>query len=255
MGEITLRTKEEIPMRKFGQLRLTVTDSGAGMSAEQLSELFGEGVQFNANKLQKGGGSGLGLYISKGIVESHNGTLSASSEGLGKGTTFELYLPLYDAQDSDICGLPDSAEDTEELKIAFNSRSASVLRILIVDDVGSNRKFLRRLLEMKGHICEDAENGQIALEKIKQAEKPYDSVLMDYEMPVMDGPTATRTIRSLGYDVFVVGVTGNMLAEDVDYYRSCGANDVIGKPVKLDVLEDLWIEYGLLSGEAVRDEL
>ena len=235
-------------MLQYGQLLLSVTDSGAGMTQEQLKNLFKEGVQFNARELQHGGGSGLGLWISKGIIEKHNGTLSARSEGLGRGTTFELTIPLHRARNVELSDSPQTTEDTETSKIPFVSSESSVLRLLVVDDVSSNRKLLRRLLEMRGHVCEDAENGQIALDKIMEGGASFDCVLMDFEIPVMDGPTATKAIRSSGFDMFVVGVTGNMLSEDVQFFRECGANAVVGKPVNLDTLENLWVEYGLLSG-------
>ena len=76
---------------------------------------------------------------------------------------------------------------------------------------------------------------------------PYDTILLDYEMPVMNGPTAAKEIRAIGFDVFIVGVTGNMLADDVAYFRSCGANTLLGKPFKIASLEEIWSEYGVTS--------
>lgn len=76
-------------------------------------------------------------------------------------------------------------------------------------------------------------------------EEPYDSILMDYEMPVMNGPTATGLIRELGSDVFIIGITGNVLSDDVQYFKSKGANDILAKPLQLCVLEGLFMEYHL----------
>jgi CheY-like chemotaxis protein len=95
-----------------------------------------------------------------------------------------------------------------------------------------------------------AEDGAVALEMIRQAiedNNPYDTILLDYEMPVMNGPIAAKEIRAMGCDVFIVGVTGNMLTEDVAYFRSCGANALLGKPFKIASLEELWSEYGVTS--------
>jgi len=92
----TLHDGSDVAFERNGMLKLTVADSGAGMSAEQVARLFKEGVQFNVNELQAGQGSGLGLFIAKGIVELHGGRLAVSSEGLGKGSTFTLFIPLYE---------------------------------------------------------------------------------------------------------------------------------------------------------------
>jgi signal transduction histidine kinase len=111
----TLKTtpKTSIRVRQCGTCKVQITDSGVGMSQDQLGKLFGEDVQFNRNTLQNGQGSGLGLYISKGIVERHNGILSAQSKGLGKGTTLTLKLPLYHvAQDGDKKPLSEPRADT-----------------------------------------------------------------------------------------------------------------------------------------------
>ena len=285
---------------EYGCVKLCVQDSGPGMSADQLSELFQDGVQFNANELQGGGGTGLGLFIAKGIVSQHNGTLTASSDGLGHGTSFELELPLWRIElDDSVC------ERTEEMKSSNldeppttdsnekctskpaetlsspTNNVAPSLHILIVDDIKSNRKLLRRLLERKGHVCDEAENGFEAFEMTKAAFEegnPYDSILMDYEMPVMDGPTAAREIRhfmslqdqpaeesdsAVPNEVetaytsqgdgsatgrigpSIVGVTGNVLSEDVNYFLSCGADEVLSKPVKIQELVALWAEVGI----------
>lgn len=75
--------------------------------------------------------------------------------------------------------------------------------------------------------------------------EPYDCVLMDYEMPVMNGPTAASLIRGIGSDVFIVGITGNVLSDDVQYYKSKGANTILPKPVQMAALEDIFMEYNL----------
>jgi CheY-like chemotaxis protein len=212
-----------------GQIKVTVTDTGAGLSEEQLEQLFSDGVQFNVNELQAGQGSGLGLYIAKGIVEQHGGILSATSEGLGQGTTFTITLPLYHVPDS---ALPCSLEHLQVRKSTDTERNScseqaveeasshrdGPLRILVVDDAATNRKLLSRLLERRGHYCDQGKDGQEAVQKVIESlknGKPYDTILMDYEMPVMDGPTASKEIRALGCDSFIVGVTGNALPEDI----------------------------------------
>jgi CheY-like chemotaxis protein len=77
------------------------------------------------------------------------------------------------------------------------------------------------------------------------SDQQYDCILMDYEMPRMDGPTSAKHIRNMGLDVFILGITGNVLPEDVEYFKSCGANDVLAKPVKLTEIECVWMECGI----------
>ena len=237
---VQLVDNQEVHVRKCGFVRISVKDNGVGLTSDQLGRLFGEGVQFNANRLQNGQGSGLGLFITKDIVERHEGSLQATSEGIGRGATFVLELPLYHVHDSEFTTQLESFSSV----LPDNSKPFSIhiarLHILIVEDVVSNRKLLRRILERQGHICEEAENGQVALDKVRHSDRPYDTILMDFEMPVMDGPTATQQIRELDSDVFIVGVTGNTLSEDVEYFKSCGADAVVAKPVQLYELESLW---------------
>jgi len=124
--------------------------------------------------------------------------------------------------------------------------NSSPLRVLVVDDVASNRKLLKRLVANQGHIVEEAVDGQEAVEKVADAisrNLPYDSILMDYEMPRLCGPEAAKLIREvLKSDAFIVGVTGNVLAEDMNYFSVCGANAVLPKPIQMLRLEELWME-------------
>merc|ERR1719343_1254620 len=149
-----------------GTLAVTVTDTGAGMTREQLKKLFGQGIQFNVNELQHGNGSGLGLYIAMGIVQQHEGSLTCDSKGLGKGTTFTMQVPLFDipSPESDKRQMM-HAESAEE---GDNTYEDSKLNILIVDDANSNRKLLRRLLKLKGHETAEAENGKIAVDMVAE---------------------------------------------------------------------------------------
>ena len=245
-----LKKGERVSCNGHGELVLTVKDTGAGMTKAQLKKLFGKGVQFNVNELQHGNGSGLGLYIAMGIVEQHEGRLSCDSEGLGFGTTFTMKLPLYDIP-KDVTNPAaeaanhDSFNEDESVAIDQVFEEAK-LRILIVDDAVSNRKLLARLLQNKGHQTEQAEDGSFGVDMVRSAEdagKPYDMVLLDYEMPVMNGPEAAKQIRMLGSDVFIVGVTGNLMPEDVAFFRGCGANAVLPKPFRMTELDNLIFEH------------
>ena len=292
-----LNNGRDVVAEKLAILKVEVTDSGAGMTPEQLSQMFRkEGTQFNANKLRKydlksyrrlvvslskgllthafrttehGGGSGLGMFIAKGIVESHSGSLKVDSPGLGCGSTFTLSLPLYKLpNEMEILGFP-CVEELVEGGTASNSHDESrsprvaaprgrlhitnhmpaSLHILVVDDSTTNRRLLLRWLHSRGHVCEEAADGVEAVEKVGNSllvgGKPFDSILMDYEMPRMNGPKATSSIRQMGCDAFVVGISGNVLPEDVAIFRNHGANAVLPKPVPFPDLENLWYEYGV----------
>ncbi|KAL3940762.1 MAG: hypothetical protein SGARI_000848 [Bacillariaceae sp.] len=229
-----------------GNLLLTVTDSGAGMTKEQIDSVFHQGSQFNVNTLQGGNGSGLGTYIAKGIVRQHNGTLSATSDGLNKGSTFYVRLPLHKIPIERAASLTSFSQSRSRFGSldGFNES----LNILVVDDAKMNLKLLMRLLQKHGHTCDGAEDGTFAVEKVKEAMedgKSYDCILMDYQMPLMDGPTAAQEIRKLGCDSFIVGVTGNVMQEDVKTFKDAGANAVLPKPLKMEDLEALWYEYDI----------
>lgn len=236
-----------ITCKSSGKMVVTVKDSGAGMTQDQLKKLFGKGVQFNVNELQHGNGSGLGLFISKGIVEQHDGQLLCNSKGLGCGTSFMMRIPVYDftKQEQERKDAYDGNIEDAVRDLAYED---SKLRILVVDDSISNRKLLCRLLCNKGHVNSQAEDGSVAVEMVMEAERkgePFDLVLMDYEMPTMTGPEAARKIRSHGIDVFIVGVTGNLMPEDVDYFHECGAGAILSKPFRMSELDNLIFEHNI----------
>jgi len=246
-----------------GRIVVDVVDTGVGMTPVQLETVFDVGTQFNASKLQSGGGSGLGLAFAKAISEQHGGSLRAYSDGRDKGTTFRLDLPLHlddaDASTkkrSSSASLTDKKTDRDGTQTASGSspiedpseeNELEPMNILVVDDARMNRKLLTRLLESNGHTCGQAENGQDLIDVVKTNMVKYDCILVDYEMPVMNGPEACKNVREMGYTGFIVGVTGNLLPEDVGYFMDCGADAVLPKPFKYDDLEELLIEQGMFG--------
>lgn len=263
-----LKSKEVITCERMGEVVFTVKDSGAGLTKSQLKNLFGAGVQFDVNDLQSGKGSGLGLYIAKGIVEQHGGSLVADSEGKGLGCTFTMSLPIYTVPE-DVYDLQkqgsrrrykprisfEQVTKSRELVIKDTSKELkdctlksldstddgmSELKILLTDDSKSNRKFLNRLMTIRGHRCEQAEDGQMGLEMATKAEnfgQPYDLIFMDFEMPRLNGPEAVKKIRESGSNVYIIGLTGNIMPEDMNYFLACGANVVFSKPFKIREFE------------------
>lgn len=244
--DFRLKSGESVCLQQSGYLKFTVTDGGAGMTKAQLSKCFREGIHFNMTELQASTGIGFGLCVSKGIVELHDGALEADSDGSGCGTTVALTLPLYFG--------PSSEAKSEVKKDLSSSIRSTQLNLLVVDDSVSNRKLLCRLLTQAGHICDLAENGKEAVEMVvkkMQNGAQYDSVLLDFKMPVMNGPEAAKEMRRAGSKVHIVGITGNMLPEDISHFLSCGANDVLPKPLKMPHLLDLWRENGVLGRTAI----
>jgi CheY-like chemotaxis protein len=223
--------------------------------------VFNEIVQFNANKQQGGGGSGLGLWISKKIVELHGGRVGLSSEGEGKGCTFFVEIPMMRSARKDTAdyGVPVAAPivvnaefsvptQRKTMRLAtnasnpssFTQRKANPMRILAVDDSNVNRKVLAKALGFQGHDVTEADNGQRAVEICLQAteeEDPFEVILMDSCMPELSGPEAARVMRSRGVKALIIGLTGNTSAEDTDEYMAAGADAVLVKPMDMKKLQ------------------
>jgi CheY-like chemotaxis protein len=272
--QITQPASEDstVPDTSVGSIIISVTDSGPGLSVEQQQFMFQEGVQFNPGELQSGQANGLTLWISKEIISLHHGTIRVHSHGLGFGSTFEIILRVYlqptppPTPTAEI--LPNSIfigdrEVEMPPRLASSTlvvTSSEVLlggtndppqqqpqpfqtpviqsppRVLVVDDTPSCRKIVSRLLKSKGFVCNEAENGEVCVKMVLSGEYEYDFILLDFEMPVMNGPTAARKLREAKSEVLIIGLTGNVLPEDKEYFLDHGANAVLFKPL---VLQDL----------------
>jgi CheY-like chemotaxis protein len=226
-----------------GRLILTVSDTGPGLSLEQQQSLFGEGVQFNPNELQAGQGRGLGLWISKEIISLHHGEITVMSEGLGRGATFQVILPIHFLDDTCLSHGTNRTAPTRPVPKFFTQPSAAERHILVVDDAASNRKILCRILKSHGFICHEAENGQECVDMVLAGEYPYEFILLDSEMPVLDGPSAARRLREEKCDLLIIGVTGNVLPEDKEHFIRHGVNMVMSKPLEIDELFQNINEY------------
>lgn len=243
-----------------GSISISVTDNGPGMSKEDQKLLFGEGVQFNANKLQSGQGSGLGLHFAKGVIELHGGQMSAYSDGVGCGATFTTELPVIDLKRK-VSRLSNSADQEEInneksfLRMESNNTvgddnenvhdlmAAEITfhNLLVVDDSKPTRRMTSRLLTGEGYKCTEVEDGRQCVDLMKSMlsdttlPEAYriDVIFMDYEMPVLNGPDATAELRALGIRVPVIGITGNALPEDRAHFMNAGADCVLTKPLDI----------------------
>jgi len=204
-----------------GRARLEVRDDGAGMDAATLSTLFQPFVHAEAMTRRNAAGLGLGLALSKYIVELHGGTVRASSPGPGQGAAFVVELPLL----GDVASSPRPPQ---------RRPAARPLRILVIDDNEDAALTLRDLLELDHHevlVAPDAEVGIAAA----LAHRP-DVVLCDVGLPGIDGYEAARRLRAAGSTAVLVAFTGHASAEDVQLAREAGFHHHLAKPVNIDHL-------------------
>ncbi|WP_418316903.1 ATP-binding protein [Piscinibacter sakaiensis] len=224
--------------------RLDVKDSGIGIPADKLESVFEPFVQAESSTTRRFGGTGLGLTISRGFARAMGGDIVASSV-YGKGTTFSVSLPAGELVGVEMldpallrASITAAAPQVQATRWAFPAR-----RVLVVDDGVENRQLVRVLLEEVGLQVEEAENGQIALDRI--AEEDFDLVLMDMQMPVMDGMTATRRLRDCGFKLPVVALTANAMKGFESELEAAGFDGYQTKPIDVDaLLRDLAARLG-----------
>lgn len=213
------------------KLMFKIIDTGIGISDAGQKKLFKEFSQVYSYTTRKHGGTGLGLAISKKLSEKMNGEIGVESE-LGKGSTFWFTVEVG------IGNSPDKIEN--EISELNNIKSNKSLRILIAEDNLINQKVARMTLEKLGHFIDIAENGEIAVEKYLANE--YDLILMDVQMPIMNGIDATRQIRKIEEainktkGIKIVAMTANVMKEDKEEYLASGMDDYVSKPFKINEL-------------------
>jgi CheY-like chemotaxis protein/two-component sensor histidine kinase len=224
-------------------IRITVTDSGIGISEDQQAKLFSSFEQADSGTSRKFGGTGLGLAISKRLVEMMGGTIRIESES-GKGASFIFTVTL--AEGSDLTGKP--ADEGEAAPSPENGPDDfSAYCLLLAEDVEINREIVLSLLEPTNITVESAENGRQALNMFKAAPQKYDMIFMDVQMPEMDGYEATRLIRAFEKEqlktpkgIPIIAMTANVFKEDIERCLEAGMNSHVGKPLDIeDVLKKL----------------
>ena len=210
------------------ELEATVADSGIGISEEQKKRLFSSFEQADKGTSKRFGGTGLGLAISRHLAQLMKGDITLESV-FGEGSCFTVRFCLQ------IGGEELVVQSAETLRYDFSGRKA-----LLAEDLAINREIVLALLEESGIQVDCAENGQEALEAYLAAPERYDIIFMDIHMPVVDGYTATRSIRASGAataaTVPILAMTANAFAEDVTNCHVAGMNDHIAKPIELPLL-------------------
>jgi len=216
-------------------IRVEVIDKGIGISTEQQEKLFMSFEQAEANMARKFGGTGLGLTITKKIIELMGGSIGLTSE-IGKGSNFFFTVNLKHADENftatkDILLVPKAGQDVFDGRI-----------VLLAEDIEINREIVTALLEDTKINIEYAENGEIAVRMFNESPDRYDLIFMDIQMPGMDGLDATRLIRASdtkrGKTIPIIAMTANAFKEDVEDCMAAGMNGHIGKPVHLDEVLD-----------------
>ena len=219
-------------------LTFRMRDTGIGMDPEFIPKLFEAFSQENATATNRYGGSGLGMAITKNLVDMMNGTIQVESRK-GVGSLFTVTVPLGASDRVLQAEAPEAAEDLESL--------LSGRRVLMAEDVEQNAEILADLLELEGIEAEHAENGEEAVRMFSEKEAGYyDAILMDVRMPVMDGLTATGKIRKLDRPdaraIPIIAMTANVFEEDVESTRQAGMNAHLAKPVEPDRLYSVLAE-------------
>lgn len=225
-------------------IRIRVQDTGIGMSPEQLAQLFQRFSQADASTTRRFGGSGLGLVISKHLVELMGGSIQVRSEE-GKGSAFWFDLPLQEAVAPEPQRLRRTPVPASGAVIASPRRA----RILVAEDNAVNQLVVRAMLERLGMTVTVVVDGAEAVSAVQS--QPWDLVLMDCQMPVMDGYEATRTIRALVGDVArvpIIALTANTLSDDRARCADAGMDDYLAKPVTGAALADLLVRQLGVAG-------
>ncbi len=220
-GEVRLSVRTE-----GEHLVFSVADSGIGIGPNELERLFMPFEQADSSTTRKFGGTGLGLAISRRLAELMGGTLTVSSV-VGQGSTFVLKIPLHEAQ------LP--IRGTGMANLPADNR-LSGLRILVAEDNEINQLVIEDFLTQEGAKVTLADNGRLAVEAIDHAPIKFDVVLMDVQMPEMDGLEATRRIRLGHPDLPIVGQTAHALKAEHDKCLAAGMMATVTKPINIDAL-------------------
>ena len=223
-GAVTVRVSVQALADRQVAIVCAVRDTGIGMDAQVLSHLFQRFYQVDASSTRRFGGTGLGLEISQSLARMMDGEITVESEaGIGSCFTVRLQLPLA----------------PPPVSVRAETASLGGKRILVVEDHPINQKLIATLLARMGCEVVLADNGQIALEQVQAAR--FDAVLMDVNMPVMDGLTATRCIRALeGPERLlpIVVITADVMNDAQGNAQSAGANDFMSKPVHFEELRE-----------------
>ena len=230
-GQINVRCSAEQKKKTSCLVKIQVIDTGVGVPADKLDTIFESFSQADASVTRKYGGSGLGLTIVKQLVELQHGTIEVKSEE-HKGSVFIVKIPYTFAKSE---GLKKAV--IPKIFSSMAGKKTNDTKVLLVEDNDINRLYAKSILQQWNCVVDIAENGLVAIEKIKN--NSYDVILMDVQMPVMDGYEATRAIRLMDSPMRhapIVALTANATKTDIGKCLSSGMNDYLPKPFTPDDL-------------------
>ena len=235
-GKIQFLVEEcETNSSVYAKYRFLVSDNGMGMSADFKETIFDPFTRAEGSVTNKIQGTGLGMAITGNLVEAMGGTIDVESE-LGQGSCFEVLIDLRIAEDKSV------SSTVQEEKNEQNDNIFQGMRFLCAEDNELNAEILTELLKIEGAECTICENGEEILKTFeKSAPGDYDMILMDVQMPVMNGYEATKAIRRSSHELAkkipIIAMTANAFSEDIQHSLAAGMNAHVSKPVEMRVLE------------------
>ena len=235
-GKIQFLVEEcETKSSVYAKYRFLVSDNGMGMSADFKKTIFDPFTRAEDSVTNKIQGTGLGMAITKNLVEAMGGTIDVESE-LSQGSCFEVLIDLRIAENRSV------SSAVQEEKNEQNDNIFQGMRFLCAEDNELNAEILTELLKIEGAECTICENGEEILKTFeKSAPGDYDMILMDVQMPVMNGYEATREIRRSSHELAkkipIIAMTANAFSEDIQHSLAAGMNAHVSKPVEMRVLE------------------
>ena len=245
-GSISVNTLLLSNLDGICEIQIEVTDTGIGISPEKQINLFEPFVQAESSTTRSFGGTGLGLAVSKSIVEMMGGKIWVES-ALGKGSTFGFTVKLIAGVADAISESSHSQRKAEEEAGKLAMETFPGRHILLAEDVEINREIVLALLEPTLLSIDCAENGAAAVRLFEDSPEKYDMIFMDIQMPEMDGLDATKAIRSSkapnAVTIPIVAMTANVFREDIEQCLAAGMDDHVGKPLDMDDVMGILRKY------------
>ena len=248
VGQVVVRVTRETEGPQQGNVLFRISDTGIGIAAEQLPHVFDKFHQADHSTTRKHGGTGLGLAISRELIGLMGGNISLAST-LGLGSTFTVSVPWQACQEPDTATPEKAAAARQESKPAGPGAGR---RILVAEDDVTNQVVIEAMLKMQGFEVEVADSGLRALDRMVSG--PYDLILMDCQMPGMDGYQTTARIRALeGRErrTPIIALTANALPEDRSRCLDADMDDYLAKPIQMQKLWEALQKWNCLPSGVI----
>ncbi|MDP2069993.1 MAG: ATP-binding protein, partial [Lutibacter sp.] len=221
-GKINVNVRLLKEDKKKATLEFSIADTGIGIPEDKIATIFENFQQASTGTSKIYGGTGLGLAIAKQLVESQGGHIGVKSK-IDEGSTFNFIMSFQKTTKE--------VKENTEMQITPSETETKKMKVLVVEDIALNQLLMKTLLDDFGFKCEIASNGKIAIEKLQN--NNYDVILMDLQMPEMDGFEATNYIRnSMNLNIPIIALTANVTTVDLEKCKAVGMNDYISKPVE-----------------------